>query len=439
MQNQQIISGAASGFRDYYGKIAEQRNELLQLISKIYVKYGYERLETPCIERLSTLRGKGGEESERLIYEVMDTTNESKLGLRFDLTIPLARYITQNKGNISYPFKRFAYGDVFRGESPQMQKGRLRGFIQCDADCVGLFGTLVDAEVLELMRDIFSELQVNVNIRINNRNILDAFIEYCNITDESQKSKFLNIIDSLDKDGVEKSRKFVSELFGDEVLIAFDKFLKISELQTNNEILFGLNELLGSYEKFKIGYKNLMEVLTTIDINLDNIKIDPKIVRGLDYYTGIIFETFVIGHEDVGSVCSGGRYDKLIEDLGGPSVPAIGTSVGIDRLLIVLSRLNDDNSKKSNYDAFVTVFDESTIRYSLNIARILRNSGKKVYLWLNSDTKISKQISECSKKGIKYCIIAGSNEIEKGVVVLKNMETQTQSEIQIDKLNENLI
>lgn len=434
------ITGPASGFKDYFGRTADIRKNIVDNATNVFSLFGYERLETSVIERNETLRGKGGEETEKLIYDVTDTSGESKLALRFDLTVPLARFMLQNSNELQLPFKRFAFGDVFRGETPQMGRGRLRGFMQCDADCVGVKSDILDAEIILMTYKVFVTLGIDSQIRINNRKILDALMEKCKVNNTKDRNYLIGLIDDFEKAGKEKTLELLSARYSENIENVMVEYLNIDSNSGVENVLNELKRQLGEMPSFDEGFtnlKNVCEILSTLNLPDDFLVIDHIIARGLDYYTGIIFETRMIGVPEIGSICSGGRYDKLIEKLGGPDLPAIGTSLGVDRIIVGLEKLGKLQDQANGIKAYVVVFDESTRAKSMEIVNMLRENAIRAVICLKSE-KVSKQLAESSKLGAEFTIICGQDEIDKGGVMLKNMNSGEQEFVGLSELVETL-
>lgn len=422
-------TGPASGFRDYYGNKAKEKRAMLSIIAQVYERYGFEYLETPVVERKKTLIGKGGGENEKLMYSVLSSSENNKdsaeLGLRFDLTVPLARFAAEHGGQIlqSIPFKRYAIGEVFRGE--RAQKGRYRSFTQCDADTIGLTTVLSEVEILHMILDVGKALQIPLMLRVNNRLLLDALSELINVTHE-EKRTLIGIIDEVEKIGIEKVLEQLKAIFTDVQVELIVNYLHCKK-STNKDTLEALKHVLGESESGAKGVAHLEE----INVYMNNqIVIDPYIARGLDYYTGIIFETIVSGKEEYGSVCSGGRYDNLIEALGGPDLPAVGTSFGIDRLYAVLEDLHKLPTVQSEL-YYVTVFDKTLAKDSFIIATKLRLEGKRVMMCLDTHKKLGKQFAQAEALNAKFTIVIGPEEKEKGIYKVKHMHNGKEYEVAI--------
>jgi len=301
--------GPMSGFRDFLASDLIPRQRIIDTIKKVYESYGFLPLDTPAIERFETLTGKYGEEGEKLIYQFEDHGGR-KVALRYDLTVPLARVVAQYKDELVLPYKRYQVGNVWRGESPQA--GRYREFLQFDADIVGAKSALSDSEIVMMMADAMQALGVGALISVNNRRILDALSEKLGLDSDASKKLFL-IIDKVGKIGLEKVIEEIKIKFGDKVSELVLQFLSISG--SSEEKIDKIKEVLGSSAALLEGTSNLEEVFSILkksDYGENLVVFDPTIARGLDYYTGIIYETYLLDLPEIGSVCSGGRFDKLI-------------------------------------------------------------------------------------------------------------------------------
>lgn len=429
MAQQTIESGHSSGFIDYLGQKSEARQWMLSGISDIYRLYGYQRLETPVLERLQTLQGKAGSESEGLIYKVADPSGEFSYGMRFDLTVPLARFVAQNEGRLQMPFSRYQIGEVFRAERAQISKGRLRGFTQCDADRVGVSGSLSDAEVVMMMGDIMHNFHVPSTIRINDRRILDGLIEETGLQPEEGRT-IMTSIDKVDKIGSPSVLDEIQYAFGPQVAKVAEAFLEISG--TPAEVIQQLDKMFKSNGTAQEGIQNLEMVMRYIGSQSREdvtFKLDPSIARGLSYYTGIIYETNLNAMPQIGSVCSGGRYDNLVKTLGGPDLPAVGTSVGVDRLLGGLEETKTI-PQIDPIQAYVTVMEPEI---SMQIATKLRQAGIPTVIGTEG-SKLNKQLKSADRIGVKTAIMCGTDEIAQGIITIKDMETGKQTQMTLDEL-----
>lgn len=380
------------GFRDFMPENMAVRSRVINILRSVFEKYGFSELQTPTLEYSEVLTGKYGEEAEKLMYLFKDQGGRD-VGLKYDLTVPLARVMAQNP-DLPKPFKRYQIQPAFRAENTQ--KGRYREFYQCDIDAVGSTSPLADAEILAIISDSLTALEfANFKIRINSRQILFG------ITDSLTA---LQSLDKLDKKSEEEVRQELSDKkFAKEDIDEIFSKLKTATPNTNLDEIIRYAKTLGA----------------------NNIEFDPALVRGLDYYTGAIFET-VVTEPKIGSITGGGRYDKLIKSLGGPDLPAVGTTLGLDRICDVITDLNlwPDLAKTST-KVLVTIFSEELISQSLNLSINLRNNGINCELYPEY-VKLEKQLKYADAKGIPYVAILGPEEIASQTIKLKNMQTGEQ-------------
>ena len=406
------------------------RQKMIDTIKKVYESYGFTPLDTPSIERYETLAGKYGSEGERLMYKFTDHGGR-RVALRYDLTVPLARVILQHKDKIPLPYKRYQIGNVWRGESPQT--GRYREFMQFDADIVGTKSALADAEVIMVMCDIMQALEVDAVIRVNNRKILDGLTKKIGLEEPAGAKKLISLIDKTEKIGRQKlveeieselgakAKNLVSEFLSIEGSLE-DRLRKISKLLDNNFTEEGVSNL---YEVFT--------VLKQAGYNDKAVIFDQTIARGLDYYTGIIYETVLVDLPKIGSVCGGGRYDNLISTIsdGKIDLPAVGTSIGVDRLFTALQELGKVETTKTKSQVLIVNFDEKQASEYTKIAKKLRTSGIATEVYYDA-TKLDKQLKHADKIGVPWVVFLGTEEIEKGIIKVKNLETGEQRLISVD-------
>lgn len=418
---------ALSGFRDYLANDLVPRQQMLAEIKKVYETYGFAPLETPAIERYETLQGKYGEEGEKLMYRFQDH-GKRELALRYDLTVPLARVVAQHQNDLVFPYKRYQVGPVWRGESPQA--GRYREFLQFDADVVGAPAGTIDAEIVAMMVATMKALGAKALVRVNNRLILDGLMEILKVDNEDLARKVIGWIDKIDKVGQETVVKEIVELVGKDFKKIITTFLRKSD--NNDQELEVLESLVGNTEKGMQGVRDLKQVwelLQSMNLSEKELLIDPSIARGLNYYTGIIFETNLVDLPSIGSVCSGGRYDNLIAALGGPNLPAIGTSVGVDRLLAGLQELGLVASSNGKVEVLVTQFSHELTKETFELAVELREAGIRTDLYPQVD-KLGKQFKHADRLGVKWTVVLGPDEIANGTVSLRNMSTGEQSSLE---------
>lgn len=417
--------GPLSGFRDMLSAQTLARQKVLDSVTLVYEMYGFMPIKTPAIERFETLNGKYGDEAATLIYEFKDRGSRH-LALRYDHTVPLARIMAAQSQSLPRPYKRYVVGDVWRGESPQT--GRYREFTQIDADIVGSDSYLADIEILLMMHDVFKALNVSVTIEINDRRILDGLAEGCGINDRDLFLKFIGVIDKVAKIGVEQVLKEIETTFGSSTKEHVQQFLS-DEYPSLDEILKIVDN-----QKTVAGIDNLRKILTVIEaLGIADIKFRPSIARGLNYYTSTIFETIINELPSLGSVCSGGRYDNLIQQLGGPDSPAVGTSMGLDRLMEGLSMLGLHQVMHTKTKVYIANLDENLDAERLSMAQKLRQAGMPTEIYYAA-VKLGKQLEVIHKLGVNKVIIYGQQEKQKDLVIVRDLESSTQEEVHLNDL-----
>jgi histidyl-tRNA synthetase len=438
------------GTRDFSPAEMVKRNYIFDTIRSVYQRYGYLPIETPSMENTETLMGKYGEEGDRLIFRILDSgnpfdqfkisdenfkvSNISGKALRYDLTVPFARYVVMNRNDITFPFKRYQIQPVWRADRPQ--KGRYREFYQCDADVIGSNSLLNEVELIEIINEVFSKLKAGVTIKINNRKILSGIAEVI-----GEKDKIIDItvaIDKLDKIGVDGVNKELQEKG-----ISQTAFIKLQPLITfkgNNMEKFALLRwVLADSETGKKGIEEVETIFSKFP-NLKNIELDITLARGLNYYTGAIIEVKVSEPNSTftGSICGGGRYDDLTGIFGLPDVSGVGISFGADRIYDVLEELKlFPDSASASTKVLVVNFGEAEENYALQISRQLREAGINTELYPDA-TKLKKQFAYADAKKIPYVITAGKDEVAKGIVALKNMSNGEQYALSLQKAIEKL-
>lgn len=398
-------------------------DRIYEVIRKNYEKFGFAPIDTPIIERTETLLAKAGGETEKQIYRFLKGDND--LSLRFDLTVPTARFVAENFGQLQFPFKRSQIGKVYRGE--RAQRGRFREFYQCDIDVIGRDNLNIkyDAEVIAVIYSIFRELNFgDFTLRINNRNITSGLIGGLNLSekqaeimaliDRAEKitpGEFYQQLEDLDLGESAQSIKDFVEISGscEEVL---NKLRKIDQNIKNDQFEKGIDEL-----------SKVAEILKKMGVEEKYFKLDMLIVRGLDYYTGTVFETNLNDFKEIGSVSSGGRYENLSEYYSKEKLPGVGASIGLTRLFWSLRDLGLLSfSKRSNAEFLIIPFSENELEKSFKIANDLRESGKNVEVLLE-EFNMKKAFKFANKRGVKYVLVIGEQEISKNVFEFKNMET----------------
>ena len=414
-----------SGFMELLPQDQIKFNEIMNIIRETYELYGFLPQETPIIEASEVLLAKAGGETEKQIYSF--TKGDTDLSLRFDLTVPLAKYVAKNYNELTFPYRRYQIGKVFRGE--RAQKGRYREFYQCDIDIIGdgKLSIINDAEIPSIIYTIFKKLNFGkFIIKINNRKVLNGLFDELEIA--GKMKEILIVIDKLEKIGMDAVKK---ELF--ELGLTSDKFEKIEDFLnisgSNDEKLQKLKDLKFDSEIFKSGLEELEEVIKDVrlfNVEEDYFKIDLTIARGLDYYTGTVYETNLVGYESIGSVCSGGRYENLAGYYTKKDLPGVGISIGLTRLfynLKELGLLNNDTAKSISKVDIVTM--GVGIENAIEIANTLRDNNIKTEIY-KEEAKTKNKFSYANGLEIPYMIIIGEDEVNKGKYTIKNMITGEQ-------------
>jgi histidyl-tRNA synthetase len=440
----------APGTRDFLPEEMALRRYVRKVIEETFELYGFQPLETPAFERLDVLTGKYGEEADRLIFKIMKRGEEleaaklsgdlADLGLRYDLTVPLARVVAMNRGELTFPFKRYQIQPVWRAE--RQQKGRYREFVQCDVDIVGTTSLAADAEIIALTDHVLHRLGIpGYRIHLNHRKLLQAIAQAASIPDE----RFLEMcvtIDKADKIGLNGVwEELANKGFITEQIVRLKEML--SAPHDPNVALQHIQPFLEKLESGQIALRETTAFLSHLqDMNVprERVSLTLHLARGLDYYTGPIFETLVETPR-IGSITGGGRYDNLIGMFCGEAIPAVGTSLGIERIIEVMRELKlFGEISEGSARVLVAVFSPETENEALKIAAELRRAGVPTEVFLESNKKLGKQFAYADKKRIPYVIVAGPDEISQGVVTLKNLQTGEQKVVDraqiIEELNQ---
>ena len=422
-----------SGFMELLPEDQILFNKLYDTIRGVYESFGFLPLDTPTIEYSEILLAKAGGETEKQIYRFNKGDND--LSLRFDLTVPLARYVALHYPYLTFPFKRYQMSKVFRGERPQ--KGRFREFYQCDIDVIGneYLPLEYDAEIPAIIYNIFKKLDFGkFVIRINNRKILNGFFKDLDLLE--QASDILRIIDKIDKIGKDNVKLELIDMNIDTTKI--DKIMEFISIKGSNSDI--INSLKNNGIKDDIYMSGVSELECVINLLKHYIKeesyyqIDLTIARGLDYYTGTVYETNLIDYPNLGSVCSGGRYENLTDYYTSQSLPGIGISIGLTRLFSQLKEVGLISSdKKCLIDALIVPLDEDSIDYVIKVADLLRTNDIKTDIYYGSKG-MKQKMKYADKLGVDYAVVIGSNEIEQNKVSLKNMKTGEQENILLSEL-----
>jgi histidyl-tRNA synthetase len=402
-------------------------NRMLDTIRRVYERYGFVPLDTPIIEKSEVLLAKGGGETEKQVYRFMK--GDSDLSLRFDLTVPLARFVAQHMNDLTFPFRRYQIGKVYRGE--KNQKGRFREFYQCDIDVIGRekLDVATDAEIPAIIYNVFTEIGLPpFVIRINNRKLMNGLFGHYGV---DGKPELLRAIDKLEKIGPVKTRRELQETgITDEAIDGIFRFIAIDG--SNTDILESLEALNIDNEQFLEGLGELKKVTTLIrafGVPEESFAITLKIVRGLDYYTGTVYETLLRDHPEIGSVCSGGRYDNLAEYYTREKLPGVGISIGLTRLFYQLNEagiLGADFPSSLSRVLVVPIGD--TLETCARAASRLRSAGVVTEVYLEQ-ARIGKKMNYANKHGIPYVIIIGDEEVADGHLAVKDMASGEQSRL----------
>ncbi len=435
--------GIPKGTRDFSPIEMARRNYIFNTIKGVFARYGFQQIETPAMENLSTLMGKYGEEGDKLLFKILNsgdwvsplreklqddlsigkaTTTVSEKGLRYDLTVPFARFVVQHRDEIQFPFKRYQIQPVWRADRPQ--KGRYREFYQCDVDVVGTDSLVSELELMEIVEEVYKQLGINVCLHINNRKILAGIAETI-----GQPDKITDItvaIDKLDKIGIENvNKELIEKGLPESAVEALQPILNLTG--DNRAKLEQLKTVLATSETGQKGIEEMTTIFDLVDaagVEL-NIELDLCLARGLNYYTGAIFEVKALDVQ-MGSITGGGRYDNLTGIFGMPGVSGVGISFGADRIYDVLTELNlYPADLQTTTELLFVSFGEAELRYALTWAKALRAKGVRVEVY-PEPTKMKKQMGYADAKKIPFVAIVGGDEMAAGKVMLKNMTTGEQ-------------
>ena len=423
-----------SGFMELLPGPQTQLEAMMEILRRTYSLYGFTPLDTPAIEAADVLLAKGGGETEKQIYRFQK--GDSDLALRFDLTVPLAKYVALHYGELSFPFRRYQIGKVYRGE--RAQRGRFREFYQADIDVIGdgKLDISNEAEIPSIIYKTFSQMGLRrFQIRVNNRKILNGFYAMLGLSEQS--GDIMRTVDKLDKIGAEKVRTLLVEECGlveeraDEIL----RFIAIRG--TNAEVLTALEGYRGRNEVFDLGLDELTAVvkyLGAFGVPEENFAVDLTIARGLDYYTGTVYETTLLDHPEIGSVCSGGRYDNLAEYYTDRALPGVGISIGLTRLFYVLGEQGMLNPARNTAPADVLVLPMTDdLTQAVRTATLLRDAGIRTQLYCEQK-KFKAKIQYADKLSIPYVLFLGEDEIASGTASVKCLATGEQTSVSVAEL-----
>lgn len=420
MKSNKIKPSILTGFMELLPREQQIFNDILRKITKVYEENGCLPMDTPIIEKSEVLLAKTAGETEKQVYSFKRGSND--LTLRFDLTVPVARFVAQYFNELTFPFKRYQVGKVYRGE--RNQRGRYREFYQCDVDIIGNNKLSInnDALIISMVSKGFKAIGLkDYKFQISNRKILSSILKEIEV---KEVNEVMSLIDKYEKIGKEEFRKELNELVGSEKSNMISKVIDIKG--SNDEIISEIKELNLKGEEFKGGIEELEQVrnmLSVLGVEENEYIINLKIIRGLDYYTGTVFETFLIGNESYGSICSGGRYDNLAQNYTDKVLPGVGISIGLTRLFFVLKEIGFiDNYEINNRIDYLIIPIGNTLEYCGDIFKKLQQNNKSVEIYLEDD-KLKKKLNYANKLGIQKVILIGEEEVLRKQIKIKDMIT----------------
>ncbi len=415
------------GFRDYLPEIMMPREQAMQTARTVFRRYGFAPIDTPTLEYLEILTGKGSDETDRQMYRFTDHGGR-EVGMRFDLTIPLARFAAQHASTLGLPFKRYHIAPVWRGENTQA--GRYREFVQCDFDTIGTESVVADIEVLVVIHDLMTSLGfTRFKIHLNNRQVLSGLLEHLGLVDRSVP--VLRSLDKLAKIGVEATIAEMQSAAG----VTADQaraVLKLAELAgTAEEVLAALPDVTGNNPTAATGIARLSEIIagaTASGVPSGCVQLDVGIARGLDYYTGVVFETFLGDLPGIGSVCSGGRYDNLAGLYTKQHLPGVGASLGLDRLLAAMEQLEMIPAVRTPAPVFIPYFEADRLADYLRLATVVRSAGYGAEVY-PEPKKLGQQLKYADSRGHTIALVAGGRELDAGRIQVKNLQHKISTEV----------
>jgi histidyl-tRNA synthetase len=415
------------GFRDFLPDQMMAREHLIDIARSVYRSYGFAPIDTPALEYAEVLLGKGGEESDKQVFRFTDQ-GDRDVAMRFDLTVPLARFAAQYAQELGVPFRRYHIAPVWRGERPA--RGRFREFMQCDFDTIGTLSNSADIETLFVINDLFEKIGIErFTIRVNNRKVLNGLLEKCGLTEHAVG--ILRCLDKLDKIGRDAVIAEMVEKVGISATGAA-QVLDMAQLKgTPEEILGSLETMLAGSPMGEQGVHDLRELFASVTAcgwPVGRVSLDVAIARGLDYYTGTIYETLLGDLPEIGSVCSGGRYDNLAELFTSQQLPGVGASLGLDRMLAAMEELGLTTKATTPAPVLVTMFDAARIPDYLQMGRMLRQAGIGTEVYPEAKN-IGKQMKYADKKGFRLALIAGGDEFAAGQWQVKDLKKGTQESV----------
>jgi len=428
--SERITPRTLKGFRDYPPEVMIPRERLIDTARRVYRSYGFSPIDTPALEYLEILAGKGSEETDKQLYKFQDQGGRW-VGLRFDLTVPLARFAAQHIQELGTPLKRYHIATVWRGEKPH--RGRYREFMQCDFDTIGTRSTAADVETALVIHDLLNEIGFSeFTIRVNNRLVLSGLLERLDLSDRA--ASVLRALDKLAKIGPEKVAEEMTSAAGATEEQA-RQILRLSEISgTGDEVLRQLEPLMAGSERGLLGIAKLKEMIDSVaaaGVPEGRLKLDVSIARGLDYYTGTVFETFLDAMPGIGSICSGGRYDNLAGLYTKQELPGIGASLGLDRLLAAMEELGIIEKVATTAPVFVPFFDPDRLHDYLRLAAAIRAAGIGVDVFPEAK-KLGQQLKYAARRGFRVALIAGENEFRDSRCQVKDLQKAQQQDVPLE-------
>jgi len=435
--NRLIQPRTLKGFRDYLPEAMLPREGLIATAKQVYRSFGFAPIDTPALEYREILEGQAGEESNKQLYKFTDHGGRD-VAMRFDLTVPLARFVAQHADSLGMPFKRYHIATVWRGENTQ--RGRYREFMQCDFDTIGTKSVAADIETALVIHDLFKALGFSqFTVHVNNRMVLNGLLERLELSDKA--TQVLRALDKLNKIGADK--------VASQIVAAADateeqarEVLRLAELSgSNDEILAQLRPLVAGSQIGEAGVERLEQMLAGIQAagaETERIRLDVSIARGLDYYTGVVFETFLDQLPTIGSVCSGGRYDNLAALFTKKELPGVGASLGLDRLLAAMEELGMIEPTRTPAQVLIPFFDKQRLADYLRLAAELRSAGLGVEVYPDPK-KLGQQLKYADQRGFAVAVIVGDQEFQAGTCQLKNLATGESDEVALASGSDDLV
>ncbi|MCS7237435.1 MAG: histidine--tRNA ligase [Thermoguttaceae bacterium] len=420
------------GFRDYLPPAMMVRERIMETARQVYRSYGFSPIDTPALEYLEILAGKGGEETDRQLYKFQDHGGRW-VALRFDLTVPFARFAAEHIHKLGTPLKRYQIGTVWRGENPQ--RGRYREFVQCDFDTIGTKSLSADIETALVIHDLVAAIGFEAfTVRLNSREVLSGILETLGL--EEKAIPLLRALDKLPKVGPEQVLHEMESagVPGVQARELLDRITTAASREDNHAVLRALDQSVAGSTTGQAGVAKLREILAGLEaagIPRERVRLDPTIARGLDYYTGTVYETFLAAAVEIGSICSGGRYDNLAALYTDQELPGVGASLGLDRLVAAMEKLGMVSEQVTPAAVFLAYFDPGHYHQYLQIARKLRQAGLTVDLY-PEPKKIGQQLKYADRRGFPVAVIVGSDEFAAGVAKIKDLAKGQEEVIPLD-------